>query len=87
MKLNETTNRFLNDLLICEKGDKSEEELLRSLEKKLSLAESAGDFKAQADYWKEQYQSLRKQCLRALSGHKSIKRLRETLEEDVMSIY
>ena len=69
-----------------EKGNQSEEELLRRLEKKIAVAESAGDYKAQADYWKEQYQSLRKQCFRAISGKNGLKRLSEILEEDVYTL-
>ncbi|WP_321514917.1 hypothetical protein [Marinifilum fragile] len=69
--------------IINEKESKSEKDLLRSLEKKIKAADSAGDFKAQADYWKEQYQNLQKQCIRAINGKNGLKRLSEILEEDV----
>ncbi|MCT4648634.1 MAG: hypothetical protein N4A74_26840 [Carboxylicivirga sp.] len=76
-------NRNIIAKMINEKDSKSEEELLHSLQKKLEVAESAGNYKAQADYWKEQHQNLRKQCFRALSGKNGLKRLSEMLEEDI----
>lgn len=80
-------NRHIIAEMINEPASKTEEQLLRSLEKKIALAESAGDYKAQVDFWKEQYQGLRKQCLRAINGNNSLERLSETLEESILNIY
>ena len=52
----------------------------------MKLAENAGNYKAQADYWKEQYRSLLNQCSRALSGKNALKRLNEILEDDYYTL-
>jgi len=60
----------------------SEQEILNRLEKNMEAAESAGIYKAEADFWKERYQALRKECLHLIKRRKGLGRLSDILEED-----
>ena len=62
---------------------KTEKDILNALRGKMNAVEKAGSYKAQADYWKEQYQSLKNQCVRAMTGRSGLKKLREILEDDI----
>ena len=64
----------------------NESDILRCLEKKISIAETAGSYKAQADFWQEQYQTLRHQCTRAINTRNGLKQLENILEEDLGEI-
>ena len=62
---------------------KGEQDILDRLAKKLTAAESAGIYKAQADFWMEHYQTLRKECLRVINRGKGLERLNEILDGDL----
>ncbi|WP_421921229.1 hypothetical protein [Marinifilum sp.] len=79
-------NKNIIATILNEKEDISEENLLHSLKKRLKVAESAGIYKAQADYWKEQHHSLRQQCFRAINRKNGLKYLSEILEEDIHTL-
>jgi len=59
-------------------------DLLMLLEDELSPTSEAGNYKAQADFWMEKYQTLRQECLRATKKRDGLKRLSEMLDEDLL---